>query len=144
MGILINYIKGNHMEQFILQNHKPKTLRKHPKTSIEVQLEEAAWWGVLVSKFFIKVKNCNPLGMSFDPWNSFHQKAQLSTCFSKFCKVNCPISRFNHGLVHKWFLNIELWYNWYCFDDFNLNYLRTHEFWWTLVFDYNVGYLILS
>ena len=31
------------MEDFILQNHKPKTLRKNPETSIEVQLEEAAW-----------------------------------------------------------------------------------------------------
>ena len=31
------------MEDLILQNYKPKTLRKCPKTSIEVQLEEAAW-----------------------------------------------------------------------------------------------------
>ena len=38
MGILIMYIKVYNMEDFILQNHKPKTLRKYPKTSIEVQL----------------------------------------------------------------------------------------------------------
>ena len=48
------------MEDLILQNHKPKTLRKYSKTSIEVQLEEADWGGVLVSKFFIKVNNYNP------------------------------------------------------------------------------------
>ena len=43
LGIFIKYITSNHMEDFILQNHKPKTLRKYSKTSIEVQLEEAAW-----------------------------------------------------------------------------------------------------
>ena len=48
------------MEDFILQNHKPKTHRKYLKTSIEVQLEEAAWRGVYVTKFFIKVKNYHP------------------------------------------------------------------------------------
>ena len=144
MGILIKYIKGNHMEDLILQKYKPKTLRIYPKTSIEVYLEEAAWWGVFVSKFFIKMNNYHPWGMDFYPWNLSHQEAQLSRCFSKFSKVNCPISWFYHEFLHKWFQNIELWSNWCCTDDFNLNYLWTHVNWWTVVFDYNVGYLILS
>ena len=125
--ILIKYIQGKHLKDFILPNWKPKTLRKYPKTSIENPIEEAAWWGGFVSKFFIKVKNYHPWGMTFDPWNSFHQGAQLSRCFSKFSKVNCPISWFYHGFLHKWFLNIELWSNLYCIYDLNLNYLLTHQ-----------------
>ena len=67
LGILIIYIRVNHMEDFILQNHKPKTLRKYPKTSTKVQLKESTWLGVFVSKFFIKVKNYHPLGLPFYP-----------------------------------------------------------------------------
>ena len=101
LGILIKYIKGSHTEDLILQNHNSKTLRKYPKTSIEVQIEETAWWWVYVYKLFIKVNNYHPLGMTFDPWNSFHQGVQLSRCLSKFSKVNWPISWFNHGFLHK-------------------------------------------
>ena len=47
------------MEYFILQNYKPKTLRKYPKTSIEVQHEMEVLQGVFESKFFIKMNNYN-------------------------------------------------------------------------------------
>ena len=43
LGILIKNMGGNHIEDIILKNHKPKKFRKYSKTSIEVQLEEAAW-----------------------------------------------------------------------------------------------------
>ena len=47
------------MEDLIFKNPKSKTLRKYSKTSIEVQLEEAAWWGVFLSNhdiYYLHVK----------------------------------------------------------------------------------------
>ena len=48
------------MEDLILQDHKLETLIKYSKILIEVQLEEAAWGGLFVSKLFIKLNNYHP------------------------------------------------------------------------------------
>ena len=40
MGILFKYTKGNHIENLILQDHKPITFLKYSKTSIEDPIEE--------------------------------------------------------------------------------------------------------